>query len=279
MEVHHRLPELRVGEVSARGVNCLMAKDLTPILADFGLDTGGVRARRIVASDGQMFLQLRIDLGVLQMHAEGRPDGQPSLLDLTQSRLSQSKGPIEVSQEELGELVREMLQYYRRRVTWMTLAKQAQSNDDLEEADAAYGAAIRDAEHNLAILDFFARSHVNLEVVEEQEQHRPFVLMHRAVCQAERALLDQDPDAAIEFLQTGALDIERCGESAEPHEPSLDLRPFLHELRTFERQIRKRYRRRRTLREQLADAVAAEDFERAARLRDVLAERTRHKRV
>src|SRR5262245_41667233 len=144
-----------------------MGKDLTPILNDFTIQPGGVCARKVKASDGRVFLQLRIDLGVLQMCPNHRPDGaRPggcgSLLELMQARMRQSNGPVEVSQEELSELVREMLQYYRRRVTWMALAKQAQDESDFEEADAAYRGAIRDAEHNLSILDFFARSRVGL---------------------------------------------------------------------------------------------------------------------
>ena len=261
-----------------------MAKDLTPLIKDFNVEAGTVRARKITGGDGQAFLQLRMDLGLLQMTIEGRPDGSrpgghPSLLESIQSRLTPNSGPVELSQEELGELVREMLQYYRRRVTWMALAKQAQLESALGDAESSYTNAIRDAEHNLAILDLFARLHVDLDMLEEQEQYRPFILMHRAVCQAERALLEQDPDAAIEYLQTAALDIHRCqaDEEAEQSEDAEDVKPFLHEIRRFEKQIRKKYHRRRTLREQLDDAVAREDFERAARLRDALAERTRHR--
>jgi hypothetical protein len=224
-----------------------------------------------------------MDLGLLQMAIQGRPDGSrpcghASLLESIKSRLSETSAPVELSQDELAELVREMLQYYRRRVTWMALAKQAQSDDQLDDADSAYDGAIRDAEHNLAILDLFRRLHVDLNMLEEQEQYRPFILMHRAVCQAERALLVQDPDAAIEHLQDAAGEIRKSAEE-EAQSDEAELKPFMHELRGFEKRIRKRYHRKRTLREQLTDAVAKEDFERAARLRDALAERTRQRGV
>lgn len=265
------------------GAPFFMAKDLSPILQDFSTEPGSVRARKITTEDGRTFLQLRMDLGILQMTLEGRPDGtQPggyaSMLESIRTRLAETQGPVELSQQELGELVREMLQYYRRRISYMALAKQAQNDHNLEEADEAYRGAIADAEHNLAILDFFGRSHIDLDMVEEQEQYRPFIMMHRAVCQAERALLYQDPDAAIEYLQETSQQIREAVEDTQ-EEDEVDPRPFLHELRQFEKQIRKNYRRKRTLREQLQDAIAKEDFERAARLRDALAERARHRRV
>src|SRR6476646_2528818 len=102
-----------VSRASAR-VFSHMAKDLTPILKNFGIEPGSVRARKINTPDGQIFLQLRMDLGLLQMTVEGRPDGsrpcgQASLLESVQHRLAHTSAPVELSQDELGELVREML--------------------------------------------------------------------------------------------------------------------------------------------------------------------------
>ena len=42
--------------------------------------------------------------------------------------------------------------------------------------------------------------------MEPQEPYRPFILMQRASCQAEYALLSHDPDTAIEALRAGASD-------------------------------------------------------------------------
>ena len=49
--------------------------DLTGLLQEWAYEPGRVNARRITGCDGRPKLQVRIDLGVLQMEIEGRPDG------------------------------------------------------------------------------------------------------------------------------------------------------------------------------------------------------------
>ena len=50
--------------------------DLTRFLSHWPRTTGEFQVRELQADDGRMLLQVRIDLGVIQMEAEGRPDGQ-----------------------------------------------------------------------------------------------------------------------------------------------------------------------------------------------------------
>lgn len=260
-----------------------MSKDLTSIMADWPADSGGIRSRKITV-EGQSFIQLRIDLGVLQMAMDGRPDGDrpygfETALAWLEKQSKQQGDAFELTDDQQVELTREMLQFYRRRISLMALAKQAQTDDNLEEADDLYRRAIRDAEHNIAILDLMAAA--DAEVLEEHEQYRPFILMHRATCRAERALLIHDPDQAIEDLKHGIFEIDQCSEDIDdPDEEDSVMTPehFIAELRRFERHIRKLYRRQRTLPEQLQDAISAERFEQAARIRDALADRSRARR-
>lgn len=257
-----------------------MNKDLSAILAGWPSEAGAIVARTFVAADGTAFIQLRVDLGVLQMAVDGRPDGErprgyetmlAAVIDKPVGSL------IEPTEEEQTELTREMLQFYRRRISLMALAKQAQQEGDTDRADAYYMRAIRDADHNLAILDLLRGRGVDIDM-NEHEQYRPFILMHRAACRAERSLLEHDPDEAIEQLKSGIASILDCEVAIEGVDEDsgleLDLSPFVRELKRFERHIRRKYRRKRTLREQLADAVAREDYEAAARLRDALAARS-----
>jgi hypothetical protein len=256
------------------------SKDLNHFLANWPEDEGSVRARKLMVC-GEEFIQLRVELGLLQMHADGRPDGErpdgfDSVLEQVKERVERT-GRREIPEEQRNALLREMLQYYRRRISLMALAKAAQARDDMDEADVCYRRAIRDADHSLGILGIL-RDDLGEFEFDEQEHDRPFTLMHLAICQAERSLLVHDPDEAIEHLKAGVAAIRTCVHEAEhktdEDEPP-DVEPFVHELRRFERHIRRRYGRRRTLREQLHDAVAAENFEQAARLRDALAQRTR----
>src|SRR5438093_71165 len=53
-----------------------MSLDLNTILKDWPHENGHVKVRKITGLDGREKLQLRVDLGVLQMEVTGRPDGQ-----------------------------------------------------------------------------------------------------------------------------------------------------------------------------------------------------------
>ena len=53
--------------------------DLTDLFQSWPAQAGRINARRIDGADGRPKLQVRIDLGILQMEMEGRPDGQQQL--------------------------------------------------------------------------------------------------------------------------------------------------------------------------------------------------------
>ena len=74
-----------------------MSLDLNTILKDWPHENGTIKVRKIIGLDGREKLQLRIDLGVLQMEMTGRPDGQrphgsESLLAYHQLRAAHAKG-------------------------------------------------------------------------------------------------------------------------------------------------------------------------------------------
>ena len=56
--------------------NLAMNLDIGPIIEDWEFDPNDICARKIVGVDGRPKLQVRLDLGLLQMEMEGRPDGQ-----------------------------------------------------------------------------------------------------------------------------------------------------------------------------------------------------------
>src|SRR5258706_747776 len=68
-----------------------MSLDLNDLLRDWPHEPGMIKVRKILGTDGKEKIQLRIDLGVIQMETTGRPDGQEphdyeSLLDYHRSR-------------------------------------------------------------------------------------------------------------------------------------------------------------------------------------------------
>ena len=51
-------------------------KDIGHILKGWEYEAGTINVRRITGNDGQPKLQMRLDLGLLQMEMDGRPDGE-----------------------------------------------------------------------------------------------------------------------------------------------------------------------------------------------------------
>jgi hypothetical protein len=58
-----------------------MELDLNTFLHAFPFEPGRVNARLVRGADGREFLQVRVELGVLQLTCGGRPDGLPSVLE------------------------------------------------------------------------------------------------------------------------------------------------------------------------------------------------------
>ena len=50
--------------------------DIDRILQQWAFEPGEISARIIRAADGREVLQMRVELGVLQLETKGRPDGQ-----------------------------------------------------------------------------------------------------------------------------------------------------------------------------------------------------------
>jgi len=69
-----------------------MDLDLSELLRDWEYTPGQINVRLIQGADGEKKVQVRLDLGILQMNMDGRPDGQrpegfPSLLEYHQARI------------------------------------------------------------------------------------------------------------------------------------------------------------------------------------------------
>lgn len=69
-----------------------MDANLDPLLDEWPFEPGKLNVRMIRTDDGDQRLQIRLDLGILQMHVDGRPDGTrpdgfDSLLELFESRV------------------------------------------------------------------------------------------------------------------------------------------------------------------------------------------------
>jgi hypothetical protein len=247
-----------------------MRRDLDDVIRGWPYDPepGEVLAREIPARDGRTVLQVRVELGVLQLEVGARPDGlRPhgfaTYLDYLRhcaaSRGQAPSGkspPWVMTASQCGEADREFVQFNHRRVAWLALRR--------------YDKAIQDADHTLALMDFIQRHGNQEEFIASHEQLRGPVLFHRTQAATILALERRRYEDAIDALREG-IDRLTAHQSSWWDERDADESPnpaLIDHLRNFEQEIRSNYRVEKTLREQLDEAVAREDYEQAARLRD-----------
>jgi len=109
-----------------------MTFDLTDMLQDWDYKPGQVVARRFQGKDGEK-IQLRVDLGILQMNVEGRPDGKKpmgheSWFHFYRKRAEQAPAAADggdpdfaLGSEECGRLQQESIQYHHRYICFFQL--------------------------------------------------------------------------------------------------------------------------------------------------------------
>lgn len=243
-----------------------MRQDIDHALEGWEFKPGVVQARLVQGSNGRQVIQMRVDLGVLQIEAVGRPDGSrphghTTYLEylLEQARLAEKAEQLFVmSEEHCEEADREFVQYYHRRISWLALRN--------------YGKALADADHTLAFMDFVRGHSPTDEYTQAHEQYRGFVLFQRTQAAAALRVEHNDAEGAIDSLRAG-LDQLRRFFAAHEAEESMEDDGMVQHLRKVEKSLRKEYHIEATLQEQLDHAVANEQYETAARLRDALRRR------
>jgi hypothetical protein len=132
--------------------------------------------------------------------------------------------------------------------------------------------AVRDADHSLAFMDFVRSCSPSEEWTMSHEQYRPFILFHRTQAAALAALEDKGPEAAIEQINEGLSRIRAFFVEMDAEE-KFEEDQLVERLDQLKESLRDHYQVGRTLNEQLEDAVAHEQYELAAKLRDEIARR------
>jgi hypothetical protein len=240
--------------------------DISHLLDQWDYQPGQVVVRRFKAKDGTEKLQLRLDLGLLQMNAEGRPDGKrpfghPSLLDhfVARQKQSTSKAGDEfvLKAEDCARLQLEALQYHHRCVCLLQLED--------------YAAVIRDTTRNLKLFDFAVEFADTAELGWSLEQFRPQTLMIHSRAKATQLLLTNDFAAAIGEIEEALHQLRDFYRGHSRH----DLLEQSSEIQTLEHWLnevrsKRPLSKREKLEIDLREAVQREDYEEAARVRDEL---------
>lgn len=242
--------------------------DIDFIFRQWPFKPGVIAARLVRASDGREVLQMRIEMGLLQMETTGRPDGEhpggrDSCLEWLQSLADAQGEAFLLEENHCFEVDREFLQFYQRRICCLALRQ--------------FARAIADADYTLSLMDFVAAHSANQPWILSHEQYRPFVVFHRIQAAAMQAVEQSGAEAAIETINRG---IEEMREiyakfGLEEQEGEFEQDELIAQLGVMKETLRQEYHVGKTLAEQLADAIAAEEYERAARLRDEIAHRPR----
>jgi hypothetical protein len=242
-----------------------MSLDLNTLLNDWPHESGAIKVRKILGLDGREKLQLRIDLGMLQMEMTGRPDGNrphncESLLQYHERRAARAEARgdgYELSPEQCNELQQEGIQYYHRYLSLF------QIND--------FAGVIRDTQRNLDLFQFVAEHTDRDDLAWSFQQFRPYVLMMNTRAKASILLSEGKFGAAISEIERGRDSIEEFfqqsnfPELAQKSSEIAFLDEWLEEV-SSKRPLSKL----EIMQREMEVAIQSELYERAAELRDAI---------
>jgi hypothetical protein len=225
----------------------------------------------MLESEKRRVLQMRVDMGILQLETDGRPDGNrfqgaTTYFEFLQGKSVQADNEFELDEDCCLEIDREFVQFYHRRVCWLQLKE--------------FKLAVRDADHTLGLMDFCKEHSADEQWTISHEQYRPFVLYHRTQAAALAHINgenedDENPDMAelaIEEVNEGLVKLRELFVEYDA-EDQFDEDELVQRLSEFREGLRDKYDVGLTLTEQLDVAVTDEDYELAADLRDELSKR------
>ncbi len=241
-------------------------KDISDVLNEWPFEPENLNVRRIHGADNKDKIQLRLDLGLLQMETEGRPDGNKpygyiNVLSYYQSEMERvaeetgSEKNFTLDSEALAELQQESIQYYHRYLCYSEL------ND--------HEGVIRDTEHNIEALEFVENNVADEEDAWSFLQYYPYILMMNTQAHVQLALENEIYDEALQRIEESLQLIRDFNEKWGLKESDQSER----EIRILEDwkatvQDKQPVSKYEQLQAELEEAVKSERYERAAQIRD-----------
>jgi len=266
-----------------------MSKDLSQILDgwDYKPESSDTVLVRIVkGNDNKDKIQLRIDLGVLQMEMEGRPDGvRPENCDswfdfyqklqISHDDAHPDSAPFQLPEEAYHRLWREAAQYYHRYLSAWHLK--------------LYDLCARDTKRNLRLFEF-VRDHALEDRAKLQfDQWFPYVTMMHVRAIATPLLNNGKLDEAVKSIEAGIDSIhdfldkygqednaEECAELNSLEKWRIELTEKLSAKENYEDVDPNKLSELsvETLRKMLKRSIDREEFELASELRDEIRRKT-----
>ena len=174
-----------------------MSKDITEVLAGWDFDPNDTQVRIVPGANGSDKLQMRIDLGLIQMELDGRPDGTrpggfESLLDALEAEAKAALvagKDFTIEPAACAELMREGVQYYHRYLAAFHLER--------------YDLVARDTTRNLRLFAFVVKYATRALDKVQFDRYRPYVTMMRCRALAEQNLTRGDHRSALAAIDEG----------------------------------------------------------------------------
>jgi hypothetical protein len=244
----------------------MISQDISEAFEEWDFEPGSITVRKIIGEDGKEKVQMRVELGLIQMEVTGRPDGkQPNGMEsyLEYQEAMRDKYVEEngndygftLNVEECAQLREESLHYYYRYLSLFHL-------NEFEQV-------ANDTSRNLQV-SLMLRQHA--EEDEDRysiEQYRPYILMMNTQARA-RLASTEGPYDALGIVREGRRKILKfIDENYSLFGISEDC-PEMGILESLEQEIMGDLPDDsiERLRDELSKAVAAQEFEKAASLRD-----------
>jgi hypothetical protein len=251
-----------------------VSKDISSILSGWPYQPDATSVRIVPGNDGKDKIQLRLDLGLMQMEFHGRPDGfRPhdfeSWLDYYRDKqrahdlANPDSTPFFLEADDCAELLREGVQYYHRYLSFWHLRR--------------FELCARDTKRNLQLFKFVREYALREQDKLQFDQWRPYVTMMYTKAVATPLAELRQFDAARQVVAQGISQIEEFladyeqSQRAEQCFELIHLKSWLKELGKRQPTAAEAYAspdRLAQLRAELDVAIAEERFEDAARIRD-----------
>ena len=232
--------------------------DLAKALREWPYKPDQFDARCVELPDGREVLQVRVDLGLLQMELQGRPDGctvdgWPSVLERCRSEHDADPAGFTISNDTCDALQAEALQVMRRCMTLQTMGM--------------FERVLHDADSILRRMDLCACFAPKADSTSHLERLRPQSITMRARAGAQLALGAGNQAAARTALDSGLRDLQVCVPAKNfESSPDVQLLRNMHALLIPRLPASQRVE----LETRMQAAITRENFELAAILRDEL---------
>ena len=241
-----------------------MNDDITHILFSWDYDPENT-FRVIKANDGREVLQVRQPVGIEQYELEGRPDrmrpdGMECYLDVYTNKIKQFKkvhhtdDGFVLKHDDIIVLQNEAIIYYYRYLILFQMGD--------------FDRTVKDTTHNLQTCDLVEKYADSETDKKEILQYRPYILRINAISKAMISLNRQLKSVAAQILQSAIELIQNMPNIETPAFKFEKLRS-LHSLKaTLNQIVGTDVTPLDTLKTELSKVVEAENYERAAEIRD-----------